>query len=142
MSADAISVYFFGGVYMPADVSLDSLNQGLKVGQSIAALKKRRTPPLGDDHGYPGWLQLQELGHASYLEFLAFAGLDDVEELAALSQDCVQRDIDVGAYPVYQDPTVFGPVWQEYHHIMAEVKKTFDPNEVSNPPRPLRLILE
>jgi len=142
MSADAISVYFFGGVYMPADVSLDSLNQGLKVGQSTAALKKSRTPPLGEDYGYPGWLQLQELGHSSYLEFLAFAGLEDVEQLAALSQDCVQRDIDIGAYPVYQDPTVFGPKWQDYHHIIAEVKKTFDPNGVSNPPRPMKLMLE
>lgn len=141
MSADAISVYFFGGVYMPAEVSLDSLNQGLKVGQSTAVLKKKRTPPLGEDYGYPGWLQLQELGHASYLEFLAFTGLEGVGELVALAQDCMQRDIDVGAYPVYQDPTVFGPAWQDYHHILAEVKKTFDPNGVSNPPRPMQLFL-
>jgi len=139
MSADAISVYFFGGAYMPADLSLDSLEYGLKIGRSTAGIKKGYTPPLGEDYGYPGWLQLQELGHMSYLEFLAFAGLDAIDRLAEFGEKCVERDIKEGAYPTYQDPEILGPSWGNYHRIVAAVKKTFDPNNVSNPPRPLKL---
>jgi hypothetical protein len=142
MSADAISVYVFGGAYMPADVSLDSLETSLRLGRSTAALKQRRTPPLGDDLGYPGWFQLQELGHMSYFEFLSFSALEDVDSLEGLGQDCVERDIDQGAYPMYQDPQLMGPGWLNHHRLLRQVKETFDPYGLSNPPRPLHLLSE
>lgn len=78
----------------------------------------------------------------SYFEFLSFSALEDADSLEGLGQDCVERDIDQGAYPMYQDPQLMGPGWLNYHRLLRQVKETFDPYGLSNPPRPLHLLSE
>jgi hypothetical protein len=139
MSADSISVFFVGGLEASVGLSLDSLDQGLKLGKEIARLKKKYTPPLGEDYGYSGWFQAQEMGHMSYFEFLTFGNVEDAETLGKLAEECVDLDIRMGGYTYYQDPSILGPKWFNYHLLYKKIKEAFDPAGVSNPPKPLRL---
>ena len=70
----------------------------------------------------------------------SLAGLEAVGTLEALGKACVERDVKEGGYPMYQDPEVLGPLWLNYHRLLRRVKKTFDPQGLSNPPRPLKLL--
>ncbi|PIU55899.1 MAG: hypothetical protein COS88_03620 [Chloroflexi bacterium CG07_land_8_20_14_0_80_51_10] len=138
MSADAISIYFVAGAEASTEISLDSLDQALKVGRATAELKKKYTPPLGEDYGYPGWFQVYDLGHLGYLEFLAYADTEDTAQLEQLGADCIEHDLAVGGYPAYQEPSILGPEWFNYHELLERVKDLFDPNGISNPPKPLK----
>lgn len=139
MSADSISVFFVGGSEASVMVSMDSLDQGLRLGRARTELKKKYTPPLCEDYGYPGWFQVYEFGHMSYCEFLTFGDIEDVETLASLARECVDLDIRMGGLPYYQDPSLLGPGWYNYHILYKEIKEIFDPSGVSNPPKPLSL---
>lgn len=139
MSADAISIYAVAGAEASVRLSFDSLDQALKLGRITATLKKKHTPPLGEDYEYPGWFQMQELGHMGYFEFLVFADIEDADKLLELGVECVETDIKDGAYPAFQEPSILGPAWFNYHQILGSVKALFDPNDISNPPKPLRL---
>jgi len=139
MSADSISIYFLGGTEVTPVLSLDSLDEGLKVGRALAKLKKKYTPPLAEDYEYPGWFQMQELGHMGYFEFLTFGDLEDVEKLEELAMECDKQSVEMGAYTSYQDPSLLGPIWYNYHVLLKGIKELFDPSEVSNPPKPLSM---
>jgi hypothetical protein len=139
MSADSISVFFVGGSEASVGLSLDSLDQGLKLGRGLAQLKKKYTPPLGEDHGYLGWYQAQEMGHMSYFEYLTFANIEDAEKLGELGMASVEQDLRMGGYTYYQDPNILGPKWYNYHLLFKKIKEAFDPNGISNPPKPMSL---
>ncbi len=136
MSADAISIMFIGGAEM-SELSFDTVESGLKVGRDTVQLARKHMPPFGQDYGNPGWLTMYEFGHMGHVEYLAYADLDDAMELYRFGGECMQRDVKLGAYPGYQDVNVLGPAWFNFDRIMRAIKATFDPNNVSNPPKPL-----
>ncbi|MDY7035199.1 MAG: FAD-binding oxidoreductase [Thermodesulfobacteriota bacterium] len=139
MSADSVSIFFVGGAEASVGLSLDSLDQGMKLGKATRVLKKKYTPPLGEDYNFPGWFQVQEMGHMSYFEYLTFGNIEDSEKLGQLAEECVEQDMKMGGYTYYQDPGILGPKWYNFHILYKRIKEIFDPGDVSNPPKPLSL---
>jgi FAD/FMN-containing dehydrogenase len=139
MSSDAICSFFVSGTFHCTELTFDSLDAGLKVARRSAANRKKYKGLLAEDHGYPGWMYSVETGHMCYYEFLSYGDVEDKESLAKLELDCMRSDIEGGAFPMYQDPSVLGPAWLNYHEILKRLKELFDPNNVSNPPHPERL---
>jgi hypothetical protein len=43
------------------------------------------------------------------------------------------------SYPYYQDPSILGAKWYNYHLLFKEIKEAFDPSGISNSPKPLSL---
>jgi len=139
VSADSISVFFVGGMEVSVKLSLDSLDQGLKLGRDTLKLKRKYTPPLVEDYGCPGWFQVYEMGHMSYFEFLTFGNIENAEKLEELNTECVEQDLRMGGYTSFQDPSILGPAWYNYHMLLKAIKETFDPHGLSNPPKPLSM---
>jgi len=52
-----------------------------------------------------------------------------------------ENDLRIGGYAISEDTRMFGKAWHNYDQKMRELKKTFDPNNLSNPPRPLERLL-
>lgn len=139
VSADAICAYFVSGVMHPPELSYESVDEALKLARLNAEWKKKYASILAEDHGYGGWWFMTELGHMGYYEFLCFADVEDRDTLSKMDVESTRRDIELGAYPTYQDPSILGPAWFNYHEIVRDIKQLFDPNGVANPPRPLSL---
>ena len=56
--------------------------------------------------------------------------------------DSVRQDLGLNAYCGLQssygpEPQILGPNYGNYHLKMQEFKDAFDPNNISNPPRPM-----
>lgn len=136
---DAICSFFVSGTFHCCELTFESLDAAVKTARKSAELRKKYQNILAEDHGYPGWLYPAELGHMCYYEFLAYGDVEDKESLAKLALDCMQSDIEVGGFPMYQDPSILGPKWFNYHGTLRGLKDLLDPNNVSNPPYPERL---
>ena len=139
MSPDAICSFFVSGTFHPCELSFESLDAGLKTARKTVELRKKYKGLLAEDHGYPGWMFSAELGHMGYYEFLCYGDVDDKDTLSKLEIECKRSDIKTGGFPMYQDPSLLGPAWFNYHENLRSLKKLFDPNNVSNPPFPERL---
>ena len=140
MSPDAICSFFVSGTFHCTELTFESLDAGLKIARRSAELRKKYKGVLAEDHGYTGWMYAAEMGHMCYYEFLSYGDVDDKESLAKLELDCLKSDIEIGGFPMYQDPSILGPAWLNYHETLRGLKELFDPNNVSNPPHPERLL--
>jgi hypothetical protein len=139
MSPDAICSFFVTGTFHPPTLVFDSLDAGLKTARRNVGLRKKYKGILAEDHGYPGWTFSVELGHMCYYEFLSYGDIEDKESLAKLELEILKSDIELGGWPMFQDPTLLGPAWLNYHENLRSLKKLFDPNNLSNPPLPEKL---
>jgi len=133
--ADTICANFVTEHFTSVELCHDSLDCCLKVSPSTVELVKN-CPAAFDDYGYYGWLYMQELGHIGYYERLTFSNLEGEQELTELARKCTQRDIEMGCPTSWQDPNVLGPHWLNYDEMLRDVLKVYDPNRISNPPRP------
>ncbi len=138
-SPDAVCSFFVSGTFHCTELTFESLDAALKVARRSAELRKKYKDVLAEDHGYAGWMYAAEMGHMSYYEFLSYGDVEDKESLAKLELDCLRSDLEIGAFPMYQDPSILGPTWLNYHETLRGLKELFDPNNLSNPPYPGRV---
>ena len=138
-SPDAICSFFVTGTFHPPTLVFDSLDAGLKTARRNVELRKKYKGVLAEDHGYPGWTFSVELGHMCYYEFLCYGDIEDKESLAKLELEIMQSDIELGGWPMFQDPNLLGPAWLNYHKHLRSLKEILDPHNLSNPPLPERL---
>lgn len=140
MSADAVCSWFIGGRFL-SEVYFESLDAGLHTDEEVRAIARKRTPPLADTWDTPGMWSAYEFGHFSKQESLNYADEREVEALQAHEQDCRENDLKIGGYAIMEDTRMFGKAWHNYGQKMSELKKIFDPNNLSNPPKPLERLL-
>ena len=140
MSPDAICSFFVTGTFHPTELTFESLDAALKIAHRSAELRKKYRGTLAEDHGYLGWMYAAELAHMSYYEFISYGDIDDKESLSKLELESMLSDIEVGGFKMYQDASILGPAWLNYHETLRDLKKLFDPNNVSNPPHPERML--
>ncbi len=136
ISADAVCSWFIGGRFL-SEVYFESLDCGLQTGRAACEIANKRTPPLAPSWDLPGWFVGAELAHLSKEETLNYVDLAEIDALRAHEQDCRESDIKIGGYAIMEDTRMFGKHWQNYDRKMKELKEIFDPNSLSNPPKPL-----
>jgi hypothetical protein len=140
VSADAVCSWFIGGRFL-SEVYFESLDCGLQTGRAACEIANRRTPPLAPSWDLPGWFVGIELAHMSKEETLNYVDVAELDALRAHEQDCRESDIKIGGYAIMEDTRMFGKHWQNYDQKMKELKAIFDPNSLSNPPKPLERTL-
>jgi FAD/FMN-containing dehydrogenase len=142
-NADSVGMWWSAGGYISVKINVDCLDHALKSGWDAAALKKEYLRWQVDDYGDPGWFQMSEFGHHGYNEFLT--EFDPYQEQAMPKVDewyveAVKQDIREGCYSGmqmnYGPVELVGPAYGDHHLMLKELKALFDPNNVSNPPRP------
>jgi len=143
-NADSAGMWWMTGAYTSVQVTVDTLDCGVKGGEAFAEAKKDYTPPLMDDYGEPGWFQVSELGHMGYLEFLNYWDPDDedLEKKDIWVYITVPKlDIEFGlfnGFNIYTSPMnmtgkAFGPNCKDW---FEKLKQTYDPARISNIPVP------
>jgi FAD/FMN-containing dehydrogenase len=136
ISADAVCSWFVGGRFL-SEVYFESLDCGLKTGRAACEIANRRTPPLAPSWDSPGWFVAMEFAHMAKEETLNYVDDAELDALRAHEQDCRESDIRIGGYPIMEDTRMFGKHWHNYDQKMKGLKEIFDPNNLSNPPKPL-----
>jgi glycolate oxidase len=143
-NADSAGMWWMTGGYTSVQVTVDTLDCAVKGGEALAKIKKEYTPPLMEDYGEPGWLQVSELGHMGYLEFLNYWDPEDenLDKKDTWIYITVPKlDIEMGmfnGFNIYTSPMnmtgkAFGPNCKDW---FEKVKGTFDPARISNDPVP------
>ncbi len=143
-NADSVSMWWSAGGYISVKFSQETLDHCIKSGQEAAELKKKFVPPVVDDYGDPGWFQIIEFGHTGYNEFLTeFDAVTNPEDAKMIDQcyvSAIKQDVEGGFYNSWQTSLgplgLMGPAYDNHHVLLSKLKKLFDPNNVSNPPRP------
>lgn len=145
-NADAHRIFFPGGAETSMKFHFDSLDASMELAKAAAELKKRYTPPLIEDYGIPGWLQMGDFGHVAFCEILVYfdptTDPNDCYRHEVGFVESVRQDLALRAYCGLQgsygpEPQIIGPHYGNYHLLEEEFKKAFDPENISNPPRPL-----
>lgn len=142
-NADSAGMWWSAGGYFSVKINVDSLEHALKSGKDAARLKKDYLKWQVDDYGDPGWFQMSEFGHHGYNEFLTefdpyLKGVEPVMDrwyVEAVRQD-VQELCYSGMQMNYGPVEMVGRAYGDHHIQLKELKAIFDPNGVSNPPRP------
>lgn len=153
-NADSPSMWMLTGNYMSCEGSVEGIAAGFAQGFALSEKQRAYTPPLMDTKGDKGWFQLNELGHQTYFEFLAYMDpryidpkspdyrkedLHKVLDWYAVAINEVDREI--GSMNFFQGENIpiylAGPSWgPHYNSWMEKWKKAFDPNYLANPPSP------
>jgi hypothetical protein len=136
LAADAVCSWFIGGRFL-SEVYFESLACGLHTERDVRAIARLRTPPLADTWDTPALWAGYEFGHLGKQESLNYVDDREIEALQAHEQACRENDLKIGAYAIMEDTRMFGKAWHNYDQKMKELKKIFDPNNLSNPPKPL-----
>jgi len=117
--------------------SLEDLMRSVPASQKI---RDKYTPPLGpmgrDQHKYwPG-----DFGRVAFQETDTIG--DRTDECLELEEniilpELIKKDLDsstVGMY-TWEEASLFGPAFSNYHLLLGKIKKSLDPNNVANPTR-------
>jgi hypothetical protein len=135
-ACDAISANFAARRFQSV-LSFESIDHAVRVGRDNAKIKNQFIPPLPDSYNLPGWYVPYDFGHCCKVENLSFGDIPDVPFLGKWLETCMRHEMETGAYPWAEDPNMFGPNIYDYHLKLGALKKMFDPNNLSNPPKPL-----
>jgi FAD/FMN-containing dehydrogenase len=122
-------------------VYFESLDCGLHTERGVCELAKLRTPPLADTWDTPMLWAPYEFGHMAKQESLNYVDDRELDALRAHEQACREMDLKIGGYAIMEDTHMFGKAWHNYDQWMKKLKATFDPNNLSNPPKPLERLL-
>ena len=139
-SADAVCSWFIGGRFL-SEVYFESLDCGLHTEKGVRELARLRTPPLADTWDTPMLWAPYEFGHMGKQESLNYVDDKEIDALRAHEQACREMDLKIGGYAIMEDTRMFGKAWHNYDQWMKKLKATFDPNNLSNPPKPLERLL-
>lgn len=143
-NADSAGMWWSAGGYISVKINVDCLDHALKSGRDAANLKKKFLDGVVNDYGDPGWFQISSFGHEGYNEFLveydASSDPKTSQRVDNFYVDAIKQDVKEGCYSgmqmSYGPIGVLGPAYSDHHLILKAVKDLFDPNWVSNPPRP------
>jgi hypothetical protein len=143
-NADSAGMWWSAGGYISVKINVDCLDHALKSGRDAANLKKTFLKGMVDDYGDPGWFQISSFGHEGYNEFLSeFDSSSDPETTHRIDNwyvEAVKQDVKEGCYSgmqmSYGPMGITGPAYGDYHIMVRELKEMFDPEYLSNPPRP------
>ena len=100
-----------------------------------------------DDYDDPGWFQISEFGHNAYNEFLIeydpYDSPDSYKKMDQCYIALIKQDVDERCYNGLLNNLaplgLTGPAYDNYHLLLRKLKGVFDPNNLSNPPRPFDL---
>ena len=139
IGSDSVTVYNVAGVELSTRFAFDSIDVAAKMLTSIAKLRDKYVPPFYDTADF-GWIHSNDLGHIAYGEFLTYLDSEDVDLGEKFETLCIEKDLEERAYCGLQNPgrhRMLGPKMGNYHLILEKIKKSFDPKNLSNPPKPI-----
>ena len=143
-NTDSVSMWWTVGAYYSIEyVWGESLKHSQARGETLCRIKEADfTPPMVDEYGEKGWVQVVEFGHSAYFEFLVQwdpyqpEACNKFFELWVAGQ---RAAIDEGQYTVNMAPCsaikLTGPSYGPNYHLWQEkIRQMLDPNNLSNPP--------
>jgi glycolate oxidase len=139
IGTDSLTVYNISGAELSTRFAFDSIDVAAKMLKSVAELRDKYIPPFCDTADF-GWMHLNELGRIAYGEFLLYFDSEDADEAEKFETLCIEKELEAKAYCTLQNPgrhRTLGPKMGNYHLLLEKIKRAFDPNNVSNPPKPL-----
>jgi FAD/FMN-containing dehydrogenase len=141
IGSDSLTVFRIAGSELSPKFVFDSLDDAAKLQQMVGEFRNKRVPPFYDALDY-GWIHSNDLGHMAYGEFLLYVDGDDMDEAGKFEKELVKWELESKQYSGTQWPgyhRMLGEKMGNYHLLLEKIKKAFDPNNVSNPPKPLDL---
>lgn len=139
------------GSFLSVKMTLDSLDHAVMAHEGAAPLvdryMKNKIPPFLDTEGESGYMTTYDFTHMGYYELpiLYEAGGESVKAARMLLALQVLWDIKArahtGGFITGFIINFLGPLMGRFDRIIRDVKTTFDPNCVSNPPWPMPLWL-
>jgi len=139
IGSDSLTIYNVSGAELSTRFVFDSIDIAAKMLKSAAELRDKYVPPFCDTVDF-GWIHSNELGHIAYGEFLLYFDSEDADKAEEFETLCIENELEAKAYCSMQNPgrhSILGPKMGNYHLLLEKIKKAFDPNNVSNPPKPL-----
>jgi FAD/FMN-containing dehydrogenase len=139
IGSDSLTVYRIAGAELSPKFVFDSIDDAAKLLKGIAELRDKQVPPFYDIVD-AGWIHSNDLGHMAYGEFLLYFDSEDADEAEEFETTCIKHDLKMKSYSACQNPgrhRMLGPKMGNYHLLLEKIKKAFDPNNVSNPPKPV-----
>jgi len=125
-----------GGAYSAINLILDSLDDAEKSFPPSWEVLDKYTPPLLDSN-HPAWVAVYDLAHHALAETdFPREKTDENDRILAqaLGEASIQR-INNDRLNPGAPANRFGPIFTNYHLILAKIKKALDPNNVANPTR-------
>ena len=135
------------GNFISVKLGLDSLDHSARLLRNGTKLThwyiKDKQPPFLDDEGESGYINPYDFGHMGHYELpvLYEARFEAIQQAMKLIPLQVLEDIRSRTHPggflfsFLID--LMGPWMGKFNQIVREVKVSFDPNNVSNPPWPM-----
>jgi hypothetical protein len=143
-SADSVAMWWSTGAYATVDGTIESAKHAITRGETLVRIKEESfTPPLVDEYGEKGWIQVTDFGHLTYLEFLAQWNPYEIGADMSFTEFWVASQraaVDEEHYTIMSlaPSTILkltGPNYgPNYHLWMEKIRKMLDPNNLSNPP--------
>jgi hypothetical protein len=125
-----------GGGYSAINLIVDSLDDTERSFPPSWEILDKYTPPfLDSDH--PAWIAPYDLGHYALAEvdFPREKTDENDQILAQASVEAAMQRVGAGRVHAGGPANRFGPVFANFHLILAKIKKALDPNNVANPTR-------
>ncbi len=129
------------GTHMIAMVALDSIDHSMKISRRADEIRKDFNF-LDDDEN--DWICTYEFGWQGDAECLIYPEVTehDMAKAMELAISGLKASIEDKTYTVLQlaeTNPILGPVYGNYHELLKKIKKTLDPNNISNPPNPIKV---
>jgi glycolate oxidase len=132
------------GSHALMNLASESMDQAVKVFED--GHKVRREYPYYKDFfdADYDWIGPTDFGWNAHLEvpFFIEQTEDNMRKSAEISALGVQSALENKVYTaIHIAPTnpLIGPIYGNYHLLLKEIKKAFDPNNISNPPNPISI---
>ncbi|NVM52466.1 MAG: FAD-binding protein [Candidatus Helarchaeota archaeon] len=136
------------GKFHPLKLGMDTLDHTVEIHESTLEMVKKyvkKTPDaIYDDDGEGIWINPYNLAHEGHAESaLAPIGDKGQARVQTIGLKVLLDDIKNNRRSLYAvlEPVIrlFGPAANNFHKYVFAIKKTFDPNNISNPPYPIDL---
>jgi hypothetical protein len=129
------------GTHMIAMVALDSIDHSAKVANRADQIRKDFDFMDSDKDD---WVCTYDFGWQGDAECLILPEQteDDMKKALDLAIAGLKASMEDKTYSVLQisdTHPVLGPVYGNYHELLKKIKKVLDPENVANPPNPIRV---
>ena len=131
------------GTHFIAIVGDDSLDHALKLAKMGDEVRKDFTSDFMDD-GNCDWICCHDFAWHADSECLIYPEITEEGMIKAgeLAQAGIKKCIEEKIYSTLQATDthpVLGPVYGNYHELLKKIKKFIDPNNIANPPNPIKV---
>lgn len=129
------------GTHMIAMVGFDSIDHAVKVASRADEIRKD-FDFMDDDNS--DWICTYDFGWQGDAECLIYPEQNEYDmnkamELAISGLKASLQDKTYTGLQIPETHPVLGPVYCNYHELLREIKKSLDPQNVSNPPNPIQV---